>query len=64
MDGERLEKLVHDAVVEYAGVDREALLELADSMCVRHSWLSATDADRGKAIARRIREACVMDDAG
>ena len=58
VDGGKLEKLVHDAVAEYAGVDREALLELADSMSVRHSWLSATDAERGKAIARRIREAC------
>ena len=37
--------------------DRDALLELASSMSVRHSWLSATDAERGKAIARRIREA-------
>ena len=38
-------------------VDRDALLALADSMCVRRSWLSATDAERGKEIARRIREA-------
>ena len=30
VDGEKLEKLVHDAVVEYVGVDREALLALAD----------------------------------
>lgn len=44
--------------------DRDALLALADSMCVRRSWLSATDAARGKEIARRIREACGMDDAG
>ena len=43
--------------VEIHPVDREALLALADSMCVRRSWLSATDAERGKAIARRIREA-------
>ena len=52
------EKLVHDAVVEYAGVDREALLALAQSMMVRHSWLSASDAARAKRIADRIREAC------
>lgn len=32
VDGERLEKLVHDAVVECAGVDREALLALAEEM--------------------------------
>ena len=38
-------------------VDRDALLALASSMSVRRSWLSAVDAERGKAIARRIREA-------
>ena len=32
VDGEQLEKLVHEAVVEYAGVDRDALLALADRM--------------------------------
>ena len=32
VDGEKLEKLVHEAVVEYAGVDRDALLELADAL--------------------------------
>ena len=39
-------------------VDREALLALASSMCRRHSWISASDAERAKAIARRIRELC------
>lgn len=38
--------------------DREALLELAQSMMVRHSWLSASDAARAKRIADHIREAC------
>lgn len=32
VDGERLEQLVHDAVVEVTGIDRKALLELADDM--------------------------------
>lgn len=32
VDGEQLEKLVHDAVVEYTGIDRDALLALADEM--------------------------------
>lgn len=65
VDGEQLEKLVHDAVVEYAGVDREALLALADEVHelvenqeirffhvvqVRDSTLATIEA--------RIREAC------
>ena len=32
VDGERLEQLVHDAAVEMAGIDRDALLALADEM--------------------------------
>ena len=32
VDGDQLEKLVHEAVVEYAGVDRDALLALADEI--------------------------------
>lgn len=32
VDGEKLEKLVHDAVAECAGVDRDALLGLAEEM--------------------------------
>ena len=32
IDGEQLEKLVHDAAVELTGIDRDALLELADDM--------------------------------
>ena len=58
--GETLE-LVRDGTPEGEPlppvVDREALLALASSMSVRRSWLSAIDAERGKAIARRIREA-------
>lgn len=38
-------------------VDREALLALAQSMKVRSSWLSASDAARARRIADRIREA-------
>ena len=44
-------------------VDRRALLALAQSMMVRHSWLSASDAARAKRIADRIREACGEVDA-
>ena len=32
VDGERLEKLAHDAAVELTGVDRDALMALADEM--------------------------------
>lgn len=32
IDGERLEELVHDAAVELTGIDRDALLALADEM--------------------------------
>lgn len=32
VDGERLEELVHDAAVELTGIDRDALLALAEEM--------------------------------
>lgn len=32
VDGERLEKLTHDAAVELTGIDRDALLALADEI--------------------------------
>ena len=32
VDGERLEELVHDAAVELTGIDRAALLRLADEL--------------------------------
>ena len=32
VDGERLEQLVHDAAVELTGIDRDALIELADEI--------------------------------
>ena len=32
IDGERLEQLAHDAAVELTGIDRDALLALADEM--------------------------------
>ena len=34
IDGEKLEELVHNAVVELTGIDRDALLALADEMTV------------------------------
>ena len=32
IDGEQLEQLIHDAAVELTGIDREALMALADEM--------------------------------
>ena len=66
VDGERLEKLVHEAVVEYTGVDRDALLALADDLdyaganVENVAYIDQTFHDA----ARSIREACGMDDAG
>lgn len=49
VDGERLEKLVHDAVVEATGIDRDALLALADEMddtsCDKRGELSVSLGD-------------------
>lgn len=59
VDGERLEQLVHDAAVELTGIDRDALLALADEMetdgtdCYTVSTQYVLDD-----YARRIREAC------
>lgn len=58
IDGEQLEKLVHDAAVELTGIDREALLALADEMDERapYGWYSG-ERDSLRDYARRIREA-------
>lgn len=58
-DGERLEQLAYDAAVELTGIDRDALLALADDIDKQTDgsmfdiWL-----EDGHYIARRIREAC------
>ena len=66
-DGERLEQLAYDAAVELTGIDRDALLALADemeefgSLPVRHPGvrvLHDEDFSRELGYARRIREAC------
>ena len=63
VDGERLEKLAHDAAVELTGIDRDALLALADEMD-RRQHDAATAATDGvvdawclREYARRIRKA-------
>ena len=62
VDGEKLEGLVRDAVAECAGVDREALLALADeltSMLTLEAYVNRPrEYDVVSDVARRIREAC------
>lgn len=63
VDGEQLEKLVHDAAVELTGIDRDALLALADEMQkdseIAASWwgFGCIDAKQVYDYANRIREA-------
>lgn len=61
VDGERLEELAHDAAVELTGIDRDALLELADEMEIDGAG-ALDDEDWCKPLlveyANRIREAC------
>ena len=68
VDGERLEKLVHDAAVELVGIDRDALLALADEMCdaawrgkASEGWTASVMLRIGR-YARRIREALGVTD--
>ena len=65
VDGEQLEELVHDAAVELTGVDRDALLALAEEMdevtCDNRGELSISLGDV-HGIARRIREALGVSD--
>lgn len=61
IDGEQLEKLVHDAVVKLTGINRDALLALADE-CGDASRAYAGDGHgltsrQFANVARRIREA-------
>lgn len=59
IEGEKLDEVVNRAIAEYTGIDRDALLELADDLdrmgdgsmydpCISDEY----------GIARRIREAC------
>lgn len=66
IDGEQLEKLAHDAAVELTGIDRDALLALADEMEFDGAG-ALDDEDWCKPLlveyARRIREALGVQDA-
>jgi len=66
VDGERLEELVHDAAAELTGIDRDALLALAEEMeefgnlPVKHPGIRVLhndDFSRELGYARRIRDA-------
>lgn len=59
VDGGQLEKLVHDAAVEMTGVDRDALLALADDVDGAADDSGGFEPLAGmlRDIARRIREA-------
>lgn len=66
VDGERLEKLAHDAAVELTGIDRDALLALAEELDglgltgFSSGWSSG--AVNVGSFARRIREALGVTD--
>ena len=71
VDGERLEKLAHDAAAELTGIDRDALLEEVKEL-EKCAWYFGLDFDADEPLrdrlkeasedfagcARRIREAC------
>lgn len=56
IDGERLEQLVNDAVVELTGIDRDALIEEAKELekCARYFGL---DFDEDEPLRDRLKEA-------
>lgn len=56
IDGERLEELVHDAALELTGIDRDALLKLADELEEDACWEVQTPGDTSG--AWRLKDAC------
>lgn len=58
VDGERLEKLVHDAAVELTGIDREALLALAEGLdCKADDIIRAAKHAQFSGLGPRMEEA-------
>lgn len=55
-DGERLEQLAYDAAVELTGIDRDALLALADELEEDACWEVQTPGDASG--AWRLKDAC------
>ena len=64
VDGGQLEQLVHDAAVELTGIDRDALLALADEMQRELDECASDHEIVGKLQYQidRIREACGVSD--
>lgn len=56
VDGERLEELVHDAVVELTGIDRDALLEAVKEL-EKCAWYFGLDFDEDEPLRDRLKEA-------
>ena len=56
VDGEQLEKLAHDAAVELTGIDRDALLALAEELEEDACWEVQTPGDTSG--AWRLKDAC------
>ena len=56
IDGGQLEQLVHDAAVELTGIDRDALLALADELEEDACWEVQTPGDTSG--AWRLKDAC------
>lgn len=55
-DGERLEQLAYDAAVELTGIDRDALLALADELEEDACWEVQTPGDASG--AWKLKDAC------
>ena len=62
IEGDKLDEAVHRAMAEYAGVDRDELLALADVMDGHademHDGCNFASSGDMREYARRIREAC------
>lgn len=56
VDGERLEKLAHDAAVELTGIDRDALLKEVDEL-EKCAWYFGLDFDEDEPLRDRLKEA-------
>lgn len=61
VDGERLESLVHDAAVELTGIDRDALLALANELDARALELLKVNSLDQSRKRRSIRRMHAMD---
>lgn len=56
VDGERLERLAHDAAAELTGIDRDALLEEVKEL-EKCAWYFGLDFDEDEPLRDRLKEA-------